>query len=73
MSDTAIVIIELIKVLGAIGAIVLPIILSRKMTGIHKQINSRMDEALLTNKELGNMQGRQEQRTEDKSAETKKA
>lgn len=71
MSDTAVIIIEVIKMLGAIAAIVLPLVLSKKLTGIHKQINSRMDEALITKQELGNMQGRDEQRKEA-AAETKK-
>jgi hypothetical protein len=73
MSDAATVAIEVIKTLGSIAGIVLPLWLARKMNGVHKQMNSRMDEALITKQELGNMQGRQEQRTEDKSAETKKA
>lgn len=60
MSDTAIIITEAIKMLGAIAAIILPLVLSRKLTGIHKQINSRMDQALITKQELGKMQGRQE-------------
>lgn len=68
MSDTAVIITEIIKTLGAIAAIVLPLVISKRLTGIHKQINSRMDEALITKQELGNMQGRRDQRSEDKQA-----
>jgi hypothetical protein len=45
--------------------------LSNKLTGIHKQINSRMDEMLRMNKEAskaeGNLEGRKEQKEENKS------
>lgn len=60
-------IIELAKLVVALLSPVLIYWLSRKLDGIHKQINSRMDEMLVMKKQ----EGKQEEKNEQKSKQKK--
>ena len=68
MAET--VIIELIKMVGQILTAVISIYVAVKLKTVHKQMNSRMDEFLKTQKALGNaegkVEGRELQKLEDK-------
>lgn len=59
-------IIELAKLLVALISPLLIYWLSRKLDGIHKQINSRMDEMLVMKKEEGKQEEKNDQKKRGK-------
>jgi hypothetical protein len=59
------IIIEIIKVVGAILTPALSAYVVYKLNNMHKQYNSRMDELLKAQKKIGNAEGRAEQKQEE--------
>jgi len=58
------IILEIIKGLVALASLALTLLITRKITGLHKQINSRMDQLIELKKEEGNVEGRAQLKNE---------
>lgn len=63
MSDA--IILEIIKTVGAIAAPVLLLWMNAKLNRMHKQFNSRMDEALIVKEDLGFEKGKAQEKAEN--------
>ena len=67
MSDA--VVIQIIQSIGTFGGLIITGYVAYKIAGIHKQLNSMRDQENATNRQLGNAEGR----ADEKDKQSKKA